>query len=65
MTLEENTMDIWQDTVNRRLDGHDTLIQQIRDQQLLDGHDIKNLKKLSRKLRTIPNGQDVLSPMLL
>lgn len=51
MTQEGNTMDIWQDAVNKRLDGHDVLIQQIRDQQLLDGHDIKNLKEDIKEIK--------------
>lgn len=51
MTLEENTMDIWQDVVNKRLDGHNVLIQQIRDQLLLDGHDIKNLKEDIKEIK--------------
>lgn len=51
MTMEGNAMDIWQDAVNKRLDGHDVLIQQIRDQQLLDGHDIKNLKEDIKEIK--------------
>ncbi|KQL37114.1 hemolysin XhlA family protein [Psychrobacillus sp. FJAT-21963] len=51
MTSEGNSMDIWQDAVNKRLDGHDVLIQQIRDQQLLDGHDIKNLKEDIKEIK--------------
>ena len=44
-------MDIWKDSVNKRLDGHDVLIQQVRDQQLLDGHDIKNLKEDIKEIK--------------
>lgn len=51
MTQEVNQVDIWQDAVNKRLDGHDILIQQIRDQQLLDGHDIKNLKEDIKEIK--------------
>ena len=36
--------DVWKDRVDKRLDEYGVSIQEIRDQQLLDGHDIKKLK---------------------
>jgi len=48
---ENNSTGNWQDSVNKRLDGHDVLIQQVRDQQLLDGHDIKNLKEDIKEIK--------------
>ncbi|MEW9503421.1 hemolysin XhlA family protein [Jeotgalibacillus marinus] len=39
------TTEVWKDRVNKRLDDHDTVIQEVKDQQLIDGHDIKNLKE--------------------
>lgn len=50
MTTEGSTVNM-QDVVNKRLDNHDVLIQQIRDQQLLDGHDIKNLKEDIKEIK--------------
>lgn len=44
MSVGDKTLDIWREGVDKRLDGHDAIIQQIRDQQLIDGHDIRNLK---------------------
>lgn len=51
MSADGNSGDMWRDSVNERLTGHDKMIQDIRDQQLLDGHDIKNLKEDIKEIK--------------
>lgn len=45
MGQEGNQHNVWKIIVDKRLDQHDELIRKGREQQILDGHDIKNLKE--------------------